>query len=167
MNCARCMACVDGAGTTDAITVGMWRKYLEQAQEQGRKWASDKAEALDGNIAAIDWPDAWRREWDGRLEPSGADEQHERFLADEAHHAAVERWCELVDERRRSEDVEDEETTEEAQALRLMAVLQRDLPPGLIIGHDGPRIFLQDERTGEEFTVSSLQQAWTVVDARG
>ncbi|HZO16523.1 MAG TPA: hypothetical protein VFB62_24780 [Polyangiaceae bacterium] len=142
----------------------MWRKHLEQARKHGEYWAEAKADVLDGNIPALDWPDVWRREWDGRLDLRGIDERHQHVLVEEAHHAAVDHWAEIVKEQREREDIEDEEHDEEADAVRLFRAVQRDLPQGLIVGQDGPRVFLQDKLTGEEMTITSLRQAWKVIE---
>ena len=144
----------------------MWRKHLEEARKQGEYWAEAKADVLNGNIPAVDWPDVWRREWDGHLDLRRIDERHQHVLVEEAHRAAVEHWGEIVKDQRELEDVEDEERDEEADAVRLFRAVQRDLPQGLIVGQDGPRVYLQDKMTGEEMRVDRKNPVYTVFKCR-
>ena len=139
---------------------------IERARRRGRRWAEDKADILEGNIPAFEWPDVWRAEWDGELPEINGDvpEPARRVLRDEAHHAARDRWLELVIDRRRLEDVSDEEHDEEARAVQLVQALRDDLPQGLRVDHDGPRVFVADIATGTEMTIESLSHAWKVVE---
>lgn len=141
-------------------------EHVRAARASGEAWAEGKADILRGDIPAVEWPDVWRREWTGDLSllTQGLDERARLALYDEAHHAAVERWGELVLDQRDLEDVVDEELADEASAIKLVETLRGDLPDGLFVDHDGPRVFLQDKLTGEELTVVSLKDAWRVVD---
>jgi hypothetical protein len=141
-------------------------EQIERARRRGRRWAEDKADVLEGSIPAVEWPDVWRVEWDGELSEPRRElaAEESRVLRDEAHHAARDRWLEIVIDRRRLEDVEDEDHDEEARAFRLVRALRDDLPEGLRVDHDGPRVFVADITTGNEMTIESLSHAWKVVE---
>src|SRR5690606_16273492 len=139
---------------------------IERARRRGRRWAEEKADVLEEAIPAAEWPDVWRAAWDGDLADLATDlsDAEGRALRDEAHHAARDRWLEIVIDRRRFEDVAGEERDEEARALSLVRALRDDLPQGLRVDHDGPRVFVADTTTGQERTVDSLSHAWKVVE---
>lgn len=137
---------------------------LSRAAEIGRAWAEAKADSLE-EMPAMEWPDVWDPVWAGPLPPPEANaskEEREALLA-VANHYASEHWAELLTERRNIEDVEDEEHDDEARALHLLEAIERDLPQWLSAGRDGPRVYVQDTRTGMEMTVRSLEHAWRVV----
>lgn len=138
--------------------------YEDFAIAAGRAWAEQKAEALEEEIPGPAWPDTWNPDWAGPLDlgPGPVDEHVRAGVLAVANHAAAERWRELVRAQRDLEDVEDDEHESEAQALHLLEVLERDLPPGLQVGHDGGRVYLVDA-DGTERTVESLEHAWRVV----
>ena len=53
----------------------------------------------------------------------------------------------------------------EVAAVKLVEAVRGGLPHGLICGMDGPRVFLQDTRSGEELTIHSLEHAWRVIES--
>jgi hypothetical protein len=131
--------------------------------EAGRRWAEERAESLADNIPAVDWPDLWPRAWDGKLElPDEVAERDALAYRAAAHHAAAERWVELLTDRRETEDAPEEEADAEAEAIRLVSLIRGDLPAGMTAGHDGPRAYLRDDR-GMEMTIHSLEDAWRVI----
>lgn len=141
------------------------RKQAEIARTAGFGWAEEKAEALQGEVPAVDWPDFWDPEW-ARTLPfrSGEVGEHDvETLRAIANHAAAERWAELVSERREMEDAADEEIDAEANAVRLFETVQDSLPQGLHLRREGERVCLLDA-AGIERTITSLAQAWHVID---
>jgi hypothetical protein len=140
-------------------------EHADLAVAAGHAWAEQKAEKLADVIPASDWPETWDARFAGEL-PFSRDElsDRERYcLAAIAHHAAAERWRELVIQFRDQDDFEEYELEQEAQALHLLETVRDTLPDGLTIDHDGPRVFLVDSEGGER-TVSSLREAWLAMD---
>jgi len=135
------------------------------AAAAGRSWAEQKAERLEGEIPAVDWPDFWQPEWSGKLpfDSSRLDSHGLAALQALANHAAVEQWQELVFARRADEDAEDEEIEMEVDAARLFESVRNSLPDGLRAVRDGERVYLVDYR-GTERTITSLPQAVRVID---
>lgn len=144
----------------------MNRDSYERAEAAGRSWAETKADMLRGNIPALDWPDLWQEGWAGALpfDESSTAPRDRAALAAAANVAAARRWGELVEQCRESEDVPDEETDEEADAVQLYEAVRAGLPRGLIAGRDGPRVYLEDTLHGTEHTVGSLEDAWRVIE---
>lgn len=142
----------------------MTREHAELATAAGHSWAERKADALDGEMPAIDWPDMWSPSWAEALpfSPLEIDDHERSGLLAIANHAAAERWAEIVARHRADEDYEDEELDEEAEAAKLLAAIQNDLPQGLIADRDGARVYLRDE-AGMERTVTSLPHAWRAI----
>lgn len=131
--------------------------------DAGRRWAEERADILSGDVPAIDWPDTWEYRSDHDLElPEEADANDAQAYRDAAHHAACERWAELLAEHRGEESVNEEETDAEAEAVKLVEKIRDDLPEGLEAAHDGPRVYLLDS-DGFEMTVTSLEDTWRVV----
>lgn len=131
-----------------------------EAAAAGRKWAEDKAAALEGT-SPRDWPDEWDAAWSGELhlEPHGPELTPEELaaLVERATGAARERWEEIVEAER---TVEDSGATDgESYARTLCDVLRDHLPGGLAVGQDGARVYLQDVVDATEMTVSSFAQA--------
>jgi hypothetical protein len=144
----------------------MLRQHVSEAHAVGERWAENRADLLDGDMPAIDWPESWSTDWDGELPEALASlpRAERELLLSEAHRAAAERWGELVLERRDEEDWVDEEQELEARARALFESVRADLPGGLVAQRDGPRVFLTDENTGEELTITSLPHAWIVIE---
>lgn len=144
----------------------MKRDHARLAASAGRLWAERKAEALAEIIPAVDWPDLWDDKERGAL-PFGPDEvdaTERAALEVEALHAAHERWPTLVTAQRSLEADHEQEPGLELDAIRLERALQNDLPHGIAVGRDGPRVYLEDSQSGMQRTVTSLAQAWRVVD---
>lgn len=142
----------------------MTREQAELATAAGHSWADRKAEALDGEVPAVDWAEVWLPAWAEAL-PFAAtevDDHDHRGLLAIANHAAAERWAELVAQHRAAEDYEDEELDEETQAEKLLEAVQNDLPHGLTADRDGARVYLRDGG-GMERTITSLAHAWRVI----
>jgi hypothetical protein len=144
----------------------MDRESYTQAEVAGRLWAEQKADMLRGNIPAMDWPELWLEKWAGKLpfDASSVAPRDRAALLAAANVAAARRWGELVEQCRESEDVLDEETDEEADAVQLYEAVRAGLPRGLVAGRDGPRVYLEDTLHGTEHTVRSLEDAWRVVE---
>jgi len=155
----------EAVATWTVDTDVLWRSRLDEARAAGYAWAEGKVDRLDGEISAVDWPDVWQSAWDGRLpaELIVEDASQRRALFEEAHHAARDRWLELVLDRRDRAPVEVQDHDHEARARALVETLRGDLPPALVAAHDGARAFLQDVETGEEWTIASLGHAWRLV----
>jgi hypothetical protein len=135
----------------------------ESPMDAGRRWAEWRAESLDGDIPALDWPDEWPSAWNEALElPEEVGERDAPAYRIAAHHAAAERWAELLKEHRDSEAVAEEEADAEAQAVRLVSLLREDLPAGLTVWRDGHDVYLRAPH-GEETPIHSLRDAWRVV----
>jgi hypothetical protein len=144
---------------------------VHNATEAGKAWAESKADTLEGGMSPEQWPEVWDPRWvaDGEVarwaRQAGAElireADFEAFKA-AAHNAAGERWSELLSFAREREDVPDDELDQEVEAVKLVALLDQDLPPGLLVDHDGPRVFLLDP-AGTERTVVSLPHAWRVI----
>jgi len=141
------------------------------ASEVGCAWADQKAAVLETGMLPDQWPDVWDPLWISDTEAAhwassiGAEtsslSDFEAFKLT-AHHAAGERWAELVDRAREAADEKDAELEAEEAATALVGALRRDLPPGLIVSADGPRVYLLDD-SGMERTVTSVAHAWRVV----
>ncbi len=143
----------------------MKRESYVRAEAAGRAWAEQKADMLRGNIPAFDWPDLWQERWAGALPFDDSLPSRDRTaLLAAANVAAARRWGELVEQNRDSEDVPDEENDEEADAVQLYEAVRAGLPRGLLAGRDGPRVYLEDTLHGTEHTVSSLEDAWRVIE---
>jgi hypothetical protein len=116
-----------------------------------------------GPQADADWPDIWPWDWDEELDlPREVEQRDAPSYRAAAHHAAVERWTELLFEHRSAEPDMADEADAESEAVRLVELLRRDLPAGMTAGRDGPRAYLRD-RNGREWTIGSVQDAWRVV----
>lgn len=134
----------------------------ESPADSGRRWAEERADRLS-EIPAVDWPDLWETRMDGPLElPEEVTAVDAPVYRQAAHHAAVERWLELVEEQRQAESFEEEEADAETAAVKLLEALSHDLPEEWTVDRDGPRVYLQD-RYGIENTVHSLEDAWRVL----
>lgn len=144
----------------------MNREMYKRAEAAGRLWAEHKADLLRGNIPALDWPDLWQEKWAGSpaFDEAGVAPADRAALLAAAHVAASRRWGELVELCRESEDVPDEETDEEAGAVQLYEAVRTELPRGLVAGRDGPRVYLEDTLHGTEHTITSLENAWRVIE---
>lgn len=143
----------------------MTEEQAALATAAGRSWAELKAEALRGVVLAQDWPDMWNDADSGPL-PFKIEEAEAKDwsgLRAIANHVAHERWRELVSEQRALESADETEADLEPPAIRLEETLSADLPPGLEVSRDGPRVYLRDTSTGMERTVTSLEHAWRVV----
>jgi hypothetical protein len=143
----------------------MLRDHVNEAHALGERWARRRADLLDGDLPAMDWPESWSPEWDGELPKELASLPHSEraLLLTEAHRAAAEQWGEIVLDKRDDEDWVDEEQDLEAQARALFETLRADVPSGLAVARDGPRVFLTDLNSGEERTITSLGSAWQVL----
>jgi hypothetical protein len=126
----------------------------------GRKWAEEKAAALEGT-SPRDWPDDWDVAWAGALDleprsPELAPDELDAFL-DRANRAASSRWAEILEAEL---ELEEHGTTDtETGALALYELLRDHVPAGLSVGRDGTRVFLQDSAGSEETTVTSFADA--------
>jgi hypothetical protein len=132
-----------------------------QAAEAGRRWAEQKADALEGT-AASDWPREWDPRWAGELRLRGGRGVNERELGaliDLANREAAARWSELVEMLAAAEDARGEAEELEARAVSLSESLRRHTPEGLSVGREGARVFLQDVEDGSEINVRSLAEA--------
>lgn len=131
----------------------------------GEQWAEQRADDLRGDLPAIEWPDEWPVDWSGDIPEADRlshDELSEQL--DIAVYAAQRRWAELVTEQRDIEATADSERDDEAGALSLLVRIRSDLPDGVEVDHDGPRLFLRESRRGgRERTVTSLEEAWRVL----
>ncbi len=144
----------------------MERDQARLAATAGRLWAERKAETLRDGIPAADWPDLWDDAEQGSLPFSSSELAGTRgaALETEALHAAHERWRELVVEQRNLEADQEQEPLLELDAVRLETALQNDLPHGISVGREGSRVYLEETRRGMQRSVTSLEQAWRVVD---
>jgi hypothetical protein len=132
----------------------------DEAARAGRRWAEEKAALLDGT-SPRDWPDEWHVDWGGelhlaprrpKLEPEELAE-----LLEVARDAARDRWAAIVDAERTLE--ESGPTDTEAGAVALYEALLDHLPPGLVVGREGPRVYIQDVTDADETTVTSFADA--------
>jgi hypothetical protein len=74
-------------------------KASESPTDAGRRWAEERADSLVGTIAAVSWPDTWPVAWDEELDlPAEVEEGDTPAYRAAAHHAAAERWLELLEE---------------------------------------------------------------------
>ncbi len=144
----------------------MDHQSYERARAVGRTWAEAKADVLRGNIPAGNWPDLWQDKWAGQLpfDEAGLQQRERSALLAAANVAAAKRWAELVEQSRETEDLPEEENDEEADAIQLYEAVRAGLPRGLLAGRDGPRVYLEDTLHGTEHTVTSLEDAWRVVE---
>jgi hypothetical protein len=131
-----------------------------QAVFAGRRWAEEKAAALEGT-SPHDWPDVWDRQWneDMPIQPRLPKLTPEELTAliDTAIYAARGRWEELVEWERALDDRD--ATDDEAQAVALYEQLREHVPAGLSVGRDGARVYLQDVSDAADMTVRSLADA--------
>ena len=143
----------------------MKREYADLALAAGHSWAERRAEVLQGNLAAVEWPDAWEGSARLTLPFTRAEVTDEEWVAllSVAAHSAKQRWSELVEEQRALESPDEEQTELEIPAAALEAALGDSLPSGFMITRDGARLFLRNLHTGEEEDVVSLESAWRVV----
>lgn len=136
------------------------REREHEAAEAGRRWAEDKAEALQGT-SPRDWPQAWDVAWAGELHlephPPKLVPDEIADLLDCANDAARLRWNEIVEDERALE--ESGETDTETRALALFEALRDHVPEGLSVGREGGRVYLQDVSDAGETTVTSLADA--------
>ncbi|HSQ65424.1 MAG TPA: hypothetical protein VLM85_19530, partial [Polyangiaceae bacterium] len=100
-----------------------------QAVLAGRRWAEQKADALEGTLAES-WPTAWDPSWGGELRLHGArlDRAELDELVDLANREAATRWLELVETRRSVEDARGEAEELEARAVWLYEALRQHTP---------------------------------------
>lgn len=133
------------------------------AAAAGHEWAEEKAEALEGAIRAVDWPETWQAAWGGAL-PFDAplDVRATETLLAIANHAASLRWQSLLEARRMAEAAGEEEQDLEANAVRLFEGVRDTLPDGLTAVRDGERVYLLDAN-GMERTITSPEQTFGVV----
>ena len=133
---------------------------VRDAVLSGRRWAEDKAAALEGT-SPRDWPDTWDVAWSGelRLAPQSPNLTREELeaLLDRASEAARLRWEEIVEAERALE--ESGATDGETRAVALCDALRDHLPPGLSVGREGGRVYIQDVTNAAETTVTSLADA--------
>jgi hypothetical protein len=131
-----------------------------EAALAGRKWAEDKAAALEGT-SSRDWPDEWDAAWSGELhlEPHRPALIPEELAAlmERATEAARERWEEILEAERSVEESSATESEFYASALR--DVLRGHVPDGLSVGREGARVYLQDVADATEMTVTSYAHA--------
>lgn len=132
----------------------------EAAVAAGRKWAEDKAAALEGT-SPRDWPEEWDPAWSGELHlkaqvPKLIPEVVTALL-ERATRAASSRWTEIVEAERALEDSGAPNT--ETWAVTLYDTLRDHVPEGLSVGREGGRVYLQDVADAEEVTVTSLADA--------
>jgi hypothetical protein len=138
----------------------MRARRLREAVFAGRRWAEEKAAALEGT-SSRDWPDAWEIAWGGELhlEPRSPKLGPEDLAAllDRATEAARSRWAEIVEAERALED--SQATDAETRATALCEVLRDHVPSGLSVGREGGRVYLQDVADAGETTVTSFADA--------
>jgi len=136
-----------------------------QAALAGRRWAEQKADALEGTLAES-WPTEWDPSWGGELRLHGArlDRAELDELVDLANREAATRWLELVETRRSLEDARGEAEELEARAVWLYEALRQHTPDGLSVGREGSRVYLQDAQDATEFSVHSLGEASRVIN---
>jgi hypothetical protein len=162
MTLASCWPRLQSRNAAEEV-VNMNRELKESPVAAGRRWAEARVESLEGLIPAVDWPEVWPSAWDEPLDlPEEVGDADAPAYRVAAHHAAAERWIELLDEREVSEALREEEADEEAAAVRLLTLLEADLPRGLTAWRDGPLVVLRDA-WGNEATVRSLRDAWRAV----
>ncbi len=140
--------------------IAMRPRRSREASAAGRRWAEEKAAALEGT-SPRDWPETWDPAWSGglRLEPSSPslDREELEALVDRATNAARRRWTELV-ENARALEAEGADAAE-SRAVALFDALRGHVPSGLAVGRDGPRVYLLDVTDAEERTVTSIADA--------
>ncbi len=81
------------------------RSHLEQALQAGRRWAEEKADALD-EMPAASWPAEWVPSpgWKLRLEGGALSDAEVDELLVVAHREAASRWREIFEDRFGLED---------------------------------------------------------------
>jgi hypothetical protein len=134
------------------------------AEAAGHVWAESVAETLADTIPAINWPAEWDTRWSGKLpfRPGEIGSDDIDRLIGVAARAAAERWSEILNARRSDESPIEQQFDEETRAIRLLEAIESDLPEGLTLERDGPRVYVRDE-AGVERTIDSLEQAWRAV----
>lgn len=133
---------------------------VRQAVSAGRRWADEKAAALEGT-SPRDWPEDWDLAWSGELhlEPRPPKLSREELadLLDRATRAARDRWTEILEAERSLE--ESGESNSEERAVALYEALRDHVPAGLEVGREGTRVYVQDVTDAGETTVTSLASA--------
>jgi hypothetical protein len=137
--------------------------HRAEAIALGRAWADELAERYRDETPAADWPDFWDDADDGPL-PTNLRPEQRAAMKRVAHRAAHERWIELVADQRAAESIDEDTLEREAAAAQLEATLRRAVPSAIGVGRDGSRAFLLLGKSGVERTVSSLEDAWRVVE---
>jgi hypothetical protein len=142
----------------------MTRAERESPADAGRRWAEEKCARLVGSIAARDWPEVWSRAFDAVLEvPEEVSETEASSYREAAHHAASERWLELLLAQRDVEAADEVEIDDELLAEKVLAKVRGSMPAELTVARDATGVFVSDDRRDLEVPVSSLEDAWRVV----
>lgn len=137
------------------------RERERDAVAAGRRWADDKAAALDG-VSPRDWPQTWDDAWRGelrfdphlpRLTPGEL-----RDLLELASDSARVLWIEIVD-RELAIEARGVEVESESYSLALFEELRNHVPQGLTVGREGTRVYVQDLTDGRETAVTSFADA--------
>jgi hypothetical protein len=129
-------------------------RRMREAACAGRRWAEEKAAALEGT-SAQSWSDDWQAAWAGALSlephlPKIAPEELSTLI-DHATDAARRRWTEILEAERALEDNQALDT--ETRALALCEALRDHVPAGPSVGREGSRVYLQDTSDAHETTV--------------